>query len=64
MAIQKKIEYFKNVKDQNIMINFCIKFTEKEKEKMFYNKGCFIIYEDPIENILFEKLKSIKSGMF
>ena len=59
MAIQKKIEYLKSVKEQNILINFCIKF-EKEKEKIFYNKGCFIIYEDPIENSLYEKLKSIK----
>jgi len=64
MAIQKKIEYLKNVKEQNILINFCIKFTEKEKEKMFYNKGCFIIYEDPIENSLYEKLKLMKSGMY
>lgn len=63
MAIQKKIEYLKNVKEQNVLINFCIKLTEKEKESILYNKGCFIIYEDPIENILFEKLKSAKSGM-
>ena len=60
MAISKKIEYLKN---NNFNVNdFCLKIPEKEKEN-YYNKGCLIIYEDPIDNILFEKWKSIKIGL-
>ena len=64
MSISKKIEYLKNnnfLTEKNVN-NFCLKIPEKEKEK-YYNKGCLIIYEDPIDNILFEKWKTIKIGL-
>ena len=59
MAVQKKIDYIKNInlKDINlkntIANNFSIKIPDKIK--ILFNKGCLIIYEDPIDNVLFEK---------
>ena len=66
MAVQKKIDYLKNINledinKKNIIINFCIKIPEKNK--ISFNKGCLIIYEDPIDNVLFEKWKTIKIGL-
>ena len=65
MSISKKIEYLKNnnfFENEKNVNDFCLKIPEKEKER-YYNKGCLIIYEDPIDNILFEKWKSIKIGL-
>jgi hypothetical protein len=65
MAISKKIEYLKNnnfFENEKNVNDFCLKIPEKEKER-YYNKGCLIIYEDPIDNILFEKWKSVKIGL-
>ena len=66
MAVQKKIEYLKNlnfedINKKNTIINFCIKLPEKNK--ISFNKGCLIIYEEPIDNVLFEKWKTIKLGL-
>lgn len=67
IAIQKKIDYLKNINFEDINIkntivnSFCIKIPERNKISL--NKGCLIIYEDPIDNVLFEKWKTIKIGL-
>ena len=67
MAVHKKIDYIKNINLEDINLkntianNFCIKIPEKNK--ISFNKGCLIIFEDPIDNVLFEKWKTIKIGL-
>ena len=64
MAVQNKIKYLKNLisNEKNFLINnFCIKIPEEEK--IIFENACLIIYEDPIENSLFEKWKTIKLGL-
>ena len=67
MALQKKVEYLKNINYQDVNITksiidkFCLKI--EEKNKINYVKGGMIIYEDPIDNVLFEKWKTVKLGL-
>lgn len=67
MSIQKKIEYLNNINlgdvnlINNIKNNFCIKIPDKDK--IYFDKGFLIIYEDPVENVLYEKWKTIKLGL-
>ena len=67
MAIEKKVNYLKkinleDINNKNLIINnFTIKIPKNEIN--FINKGCMIIYEDPIVNVLYEKLKDLKLGL-
>ena len=67
MALDKKIDYLKkinleDINNKNLIINnFTIKIPKNEIN--FINKGCLIIYEDPIVNVLYEKLKDLKLGL-
>ena len=67
MALQKKVEYLKNINYQDInntytiTSKFCLKI--EENNKIDYNKGGIIIFEDPIDNVLFEKWKTVKLGL-
>lgn len=65
MAVNKKIDYLKKINIEDIKLmdsivkNFFIKIPKNDK----INFGSMIIYEDPIENVLFEKWKTIKIGL-
>ena len=67
MALQKKVEYLKKLNYQDINItnsiidSFCLKI--EGNNKINYSKGGMIIYEDPIDNVLFEKWKTVKLGL-
>ena len=67
MAVQKKIKYLKGINSEDVNLknsienNFSIKIPEKDK--ICFNKGCLIVFEDPIDNVLFEKWKTIKIGL-
>ena len=67
MALQKKVEYLKKINYQDINIKnsiiekFCLKM--QDINKISYDKGAMIIYEDPIDNVLFERWKTIKLGL-
>ena len=67
MAIQRKIEYLNkiNLEDINIINSVIKKFSLKipDKDKIYFDKSSIIIFEDPIENVLFEKWKTVKLGL-
>jgi len=64
MVVQKKIKYLKDINSEDVNLknsienNFSIKIPEKDK--ICFNKGCLIVYEHPIDNVLFEKWKTKK----
>ena len=62
IAIENKINYLKNNSKNIELINKFIINIEKEKGKEI-NMNYKIVYEDPIDNILYKKWSNIKLGL-